>query len=206
MRSRIVVVGLLTVGGIIGLASHLVAQKKDGEVPKEVQNLAGTYTGVWTLNGINDKGEVVKKSAWTDKVTADNPQIKDDRAFVTMTDEMLFEGQAQPIKVQVKEGYILNKDGSLGDYFIETGGQTNRAIKLAENVNSYAAPANDLGSLGFPRDAVGQHVLARVVLMEKGVETHRITRLTTVSWKDKEGNEQAMQFVSLQGFHKKAKP
>jgi hypothetical protein len=35
------------------------------------------------------------------------------------------------------------------------------------------------------------------------VETHRITRITTVTWKDKEKADRALQFVSLQGYHKR---
>jgi hypothetical protein len=43
----------------------------------------------------------------------------------------------------------------------------------------------------------------KVVTKEQGVETHRISRLTTVSWKDKEGKERWLQFLSLQGSHKR---
>jgi hypothetical protein len=46
-------------------------------------------------------------------------------------------------------------------------------------------------------------VLVKVVTKEQGVETHRISRLTTVSWKDREGKDRWLQFVSLQGFHKR---
>jgi len=42
-----------------------------------------------------------------------------------------------------------------------------------------------------------------VVAKEKGVETHRISRLSTVSWKDNDGKEQVSQFVSLKGYHKR---
>ncbi len=37
----------------------------------------------------------------------------------------------------------------------------------------------------------------------QGAETHWISRLTTVSWKDKAGKERWLQFVSLQGYHKR---
>ena len=45
--------------------------------------------------------------------------------------------------------------------------------------------------------------MVKVVTREKGVETHRITRVTTVSWKDQDGKERWLHFVSLQGFHKR---
>jgi hypothetical protein len=79
-------------------------------------------------------------------------------------------------------------------------------VKVGENVWSYTTPpaaAQELGRLGFPKDATGQHVLVKVVTKEQGVETHRISRLTTVNWKDKEGKERVLQFVSLQRYHKR---
>jgi hypothetical protein len=78
-------------------------------------------------------------------------------------------------------------------------------VKLGDNVWSYAAPAagQELIRLGFPKGASGQHVLVKVITKEQGIETHRISRVTTVSWKDKEGKEQTLQFVSLQGYHKR---
>ncbi len=183
-------------------------QKADArkEVPKEVRALEGTYTGSWTMYGIDEKGDVVKRMAWTDTMKAVGAEVKGDRALVNTTDEMTFEGgQIPPFKVQGKEGYFLKKDGGLGDYFIETSGQTNRMVKVGENVWSYTTPAaaQELSRLGFPKDASGQHVLVKVVTKEQGTETHRISRLTTVNWKDKEGKERVLQFVSLQGYHKR---
>src|SRR5207248_1632998 len=155
--------------------------------------------------GVDDKGRVVKRMAWTDTIKATNPERMGDRAFVTTTDEMTFEGAPAPFKVQGKEGYYLTKDGGLGDYFIEANGQVNRMVKLADDVWSYVAPAAgpELARLGFPAGATGRHVLVKVVTREQGVETHRVSRVTTVSWKDKDGAERTIQFVSLQGYHKR---
>ncbi|CAN5595355.1 hypothetical protein BH10PLA2_BH10PLA2_20610 [soil metagenome] len=175
-------------------------------IPKEVRALEGTYTGAWTIYGINDKGEVVKRMAWTDTMKAGSPEVKGDRAYVTTTDEMAFDGaKGPPFKVEGMEGYYLTKDGGLGDYFVETFGQVNRLAKLGANIWSYAAPVaeQELTRLGFPKGASGQHVVVKVVTTEQGVETHRVSRLTTVNWKDKDGKERAAQFVSLQGHHKR---
>jgi hypothetical protein len=193
----------------LGLSPSAGADQKAGannEVPKEVRALEGAYTGSWTMYGIDEKGEVVKRMAWTDTMKAVSPEVKGDRALVNTIDEMMFEGgQIPPFKVQGKEGYFLKNDGGLGDYFIETSGQTNRMVKVGENVWSYSTPAaaQELRRLGFPDDASGQHVLVKVVTREQGTETHRISRLTTVNWKDKDGKERALQFVSLQGYHKR---
>jgi hypothetical protein len=199
------IVALLLPGG----GSHFLAADQKGipdAPPKEIRDLVGTYTGSWTMFGIDEKGEVVKRMAWTDTIKAEKPEVKGDRAYVSTTDVMTFEGgKIPPFKVQGKEGYFLKKDGGLGDYFIETSGQTNRMVKVGDNVWSYTTPAaaQELGRLGFPKGASGQHVLVKVVTSEQGVETHRVSRVTTVSWKDKDGKERVLQFVSLQGYHKR---
>jgi hypothetical protein len=188
---------------LLGMAPpHTAADEgKAADVPREVRALEGTYTGSWVMYGIDEQGEVVKKMAWTDTMKASG-----DRAQVKTTDEMMFEGsKAPPFKVGGKEGYFLKKDGTLGDYFIETLGQVNRLVKVGENVWSYTAPAfpQELNRLGFPKGATGQHVVVKVVGKEQGVESHRIIRLSTVTWRDKEGKERVAQFVSLQGYHKR---
>ena len=50
-------------------------------VPKEVRALEGTYTGAWTMYGIDGKGDIVKRMAWTDTMKAVNSEIQGDRAF-----------------------------------------------------------------------------------------------------------------------------
>jgi hypothetical protein len=208
MRSTLLTSAILVPVLAGGWSLYLAADAKTGPgaPPKEVRDLAGTYTGSWTMFGINEKGEVVKRLAWTDTLKAEKPEVKGDRAYVSTTDEMTFEGRkVPPFKAQGREGYFLKKGGGLGDYFIETFGETHRMVKVGDNVWSYATPAaaRELGELGFPKGASGQHVLVKVVNKEQGVETHRISRLSTVSWKDKDGKERWLQFVSLQGFHKR---
>ena len=207
MRSTLTAAGLLSLLWVSTVSPGLRADEKGApdSVPKEVRDMAGRYTGAWTLFGIDEKGTVTKRAAWTDTVTAEKPEVKGDRAFVSLTDEMTFEGRNEPFTMRGTEGYFLKKDGGVGDYFIETAGQIKRMVRLGENVWTYAtaASAQELGQLGFPQNASGQHVLVKVVTTERGAETHRISRLTTASWKDKDGTERWLQFVSLQGFHKR---
>jgi hypothetical protein len=201
MRCGLILAGVL---GLVVLAP--AAHRRDEpEVPKEVRDMVGTYTGEWTLYGIDETGAVVKKIAWTDTVKAAKPQVKDDRAFITATDEMTFEGGKGSFKMEIAEGFYLKKGGGVGDAFVEQNGQLHKMSKLADNVWSYsnAASAQEQGQLGFPKDATGQHVVVKVVTKEQGAETHRISRLTTVTWKDKDGKERTLQFVSLQGYHKR---
>jgi hypothetical protein len=208
MHPKLRTAGLLSLFLLGAATSFLVAHRRDvpAAVPKQVRDLAGTFTGAWTLYGVDDKGAVVKRMAWTDTVKAEDPQVKGDRAFVTVADEITFDGgKIPPFKVKGTEGYFLNKDGGLGDYFVEFAGKLNRMVKLADSVSTYAAPADalELGQMGFPKGASGQHVLVKVVTTEEGVETHRITRVTTAKWTGKDGKERWQQFVSLHGFHKR---
>jgi hypothetical protein len=204
---RVVSLPALVAGSVLspsGGADPPPDAKRD--IPKEVRALAGTYAGAWTMYGIDEKGEVVKRMAWTDTMTAGRPEVKGDRAYVTTADEMTFDGaKGPPFKVEGAEGYYLAKGGGLGDSFIEAHGQVHRLAKLGDDVWTYAAPAaeQDLARLGFPKGASGRHVVVKVVTTERGVETHRVSRVTTVSWKDKGGTERALQFVSLQGYHKR---
>src|SRR5713226_6349208 len=142
---------LLLLGGSL---QFLAAGQKNpaDSPPKAVHDLVGTYSGSWTMFGIDEKVEVIKRMAWTDTIKAEKPEVKGDRAYVSTTDEMTFEGgKIPPLKVQGKEGYFLKKDGGLGDYFIEAFGQTNRMVKVGNNVWSYttSAAAQELGRLGF---------------------------------------------------------
>jgi hypothetical protein len=178
----------------------------DAKVPKEVEALQGTYTGSWESFGIDEQGKVVRRAAWTDTVKAEAAQVQGDRAFVTMLDEMTFAGgKVPPRKVAGKEGYFLKPDGGLGDAFVEVFGRVQRMRQLEKNVWTSATPADprELAQLGFPKEASGQHVLVKVVTEEDGVETHRISRVTTVRWKGKDGKERWLQYVSLRGFHKR---
>lgn len=174
-------------------------------IPPELTALQGTYTGQWTLFGINAEGEVVRKTAWTDKLVTGSVQLLPDRMFVSWVNEQTFEGtQRPPTKVEGKEGFFL-RNGKLGDGYIEMFGQTLRLIRLSDNTASYVAPATppELAMLGFPKGATGQHVLVKVTTTEQGQPTHRVSRITTASYTDAQGNPRTVQFVSLRGYHRK---
>ena len=175
------------------------------EVPEEVKALAGTYTGSWSMFGLDQEGTIVKKMSWTDVLEAQNPVVKDGRAYVTTIDNMVFEGNIPPQKVTGKEGYVLNEDGSLGDYFMEMAGQTLKMIKIDQDVWIYTSPVNpyEYSIMGLTNVLFAKHVLVKVITREDEVETHRISRVTTVHWTGKENKEQWIQFISLQGIHRR---
>ncbi len=209
MQKRFFITWLCFASLLFANAAHNQAYARQAsakQIPKELSDLLGTFVGEWAIFGIDEKGQIVKKISWTDTIKTEKPVVKDDRAYVTTSDEMIFEGgKIPPRKYQGTEGYFINKDGSLGEYFIESFGQITKMHKLADNIWVYGIPAatQEIAQLGFSNITSAQHVLVKVVTQENGAQTHRITRVTTVNWKDKEGKDLCTQFVSLQGYHKK---
>ena len=115
-------------------------------VPKEVRDLEGNYTGTWTMYGIDQKGEVVKRASWTDTLKATGATVKGDRAFVTWSCEQVFDGGRPPRKSEGKEGFFIKKDGAVGESYLETFGQTTRLTKLSPTSWSYATTAQPRNS------------------------------------------------------------
>lgn len=202
--TRIFLITFVTV--IFSISSE--AQIKTPSVPPEVQAIVGDYVGAWTSYGLNNQGEIVQQAMWTDSLKAENPVVANNRAYVTTSDALIFAGgKIPPTSVSGKEGYSLNPNGSLGDYFIEVYGQTYIMSKIGENVWSYVTPASarEFPALGKEGFISAQHVLIKVITFEQGIETHNISRLTTLRWKDIDGKERTTQFVSLQGRHQRQK-
>jgi hypothetical protein len=76
---------------------------------------------------------------------------------------------------------------------------------MGQNVWVYTAVAlpRELTQLGIRGALSGQHMLVKVVTEEDGVETHHITRISTVNWKDAAGKNRWTQYVSLEGVHRR---
>jgi hypothetical protein len=187
------------------LGTALTGANAQDTPPKQVLDLAGVYRGAWSMYGVDEKGAPVKRMAWTDVVTASNPAVERGRAFVSILDEMTFEGgRIPPMKMKGSEGYFMAGDGTLGDYFVEVNGQTHRVTKLGQNTWVYttAASPQELSQLGFKDVVSGQHTVIKTVTEEDGLETHHISRVTLVNWKDASGNSRWMQYVSLEGIHR----
>jgi len=205
MTMKMCLAGLMCLGTIAFQGRETSSEDKES-VLEELRSVVGTYKGSWTIYGIDEKRKVVRKMAWTDTLKAENPVVDGKRAYVTTSAEMVFDdGNIPPMTVPGKEGYLLNHDGTTGDYFIETLGQTFRMERLSENTWAYSVPADpeDLGRLGFSNVLLGQHTLVKIVVVKDGVERHRISRLTTVEWNDRTGKERSIQFISLKGTHER---
>jgi hypothetical protein len=206
MRKRRFLIQLCCIPVMFNLVLATPVFGESQKVPDAVKALVGTYTGSWVMYGINPEGGVVEKMKWTDVIEAKKPEIKDGRAFVSTVDRMQFEGGIPPQQMTGTEGYFLNKDGSLGDYYFENYGQVFKMIRLGEKTWVYAMPANPgrLAFLGFQNVISGRHVMVKEVTEEDGIEFHRISRVTTVNWKDQTGQSRWMQYISLKGFHKRS--
>jgi len=196
---RLIVLTGVVVSGVLANAQTPQTTK----LPDEVQNLVATAKGSWTSYGLNAEGEIVKKFTYPDELTTKDLKVENGRAFVSYTAKMYFPGQDEPFVMEGKEGYYLNDDGLLGDYFTEQFGRTTRYRQLSEGVWTAAMPAfpQELRQFGFTNVISGTHVLVKVISKEKETETHRISRVTTVHWKDGAGKERWIQFTSLQGQH-----
>lgn len=199
---------LRCVGGAAALtvlAFALANAQSAAAVPKEVRDLTGRYAGHWATFTLDAQGHVVPQIAWSDSIRGENPTVSGERAYVTTTDALVFEGgRIPPATVTGTEGYALNADGTLGDYFVATMGQEYRMQRLGPATWAYVSAAQpaEFRALGPEKVLSAQHVLVKVITFEAGLETHNISRITTVRWKGADG-EHTTQFVSLQGQHKR---
>lgn len=191
---------------MLGLCLLVLFPVDDPKMPKELTELTGSFSGTWTMSGINEKGEVVPRMKWDDVITISKPTLEKDRIVVNVVDEMKFIEPKYPArKTTFKEGFFLKGDGSLGDYFIDMNGSVIRMIRLAEDVWTYTAEASsqEMGMLGFPAGSTGKHVLVKVITRDGEKMAHRITRVSTVKYKDKTGQTKTLQYVSMQGVHER---
>lgn len=204
MRARELFIATLCLLICIDIPQETSAGNAGASVPDEIRSIVGTYRGQWRNFGINENGQVVEIISWTDRLKAEKPVVEGNRAYVTITDEMAFsDPNIPPMTVQGKEGYMLREDGSLGEYFVETYGQMFTMKKLGEDTWAYSVPAfeEQLNYLGFSNVLYARHCMIKVITVSGKIETHRISRVTTVNWKGRQGKEQWIQFVSMKGSH-----
>ena len=188
------------------LRSPARASRQSSAVPRAAAKLEGVYRGTWTLYRVDERGAPAKSATWRDVLTASDARIENERALVSTVDRITFDDRrTPPMTVRGAEGYFLTRNGAPGRYFVEVKGTTYRARKVDKNTWVYVmtlSPA-DLVRLGFERPLAGRHTIVKAVTEEDGVETHRITRLSTVNWEDAKGRSRWTQYVSLVGMHRR---
>jgi hypothetical protein len=174
-------------------------------IPPELADLVGTWRGEWNLFGLDERGRVVPRASWTDRLIAQDPAVAAGRASVRTLDELTFAGLGGKRQVQGTEGFLLDGKGRPGAPFFTTGERETKPVQLADDVSTWCDPIDsaELQSLGLPAEATGTHVTVKVATRENGHVVHRLTRVTTVRWKDAELNDHVVQFTSLQGYHRR---
>lgn len=193
---------ILVCGLLLSGSSHRQSQM----VPEELQSLVGSYCGEWSAYGIDGSGHVIKATSWTDTITLSDPVVEVNRAYAVTEDKMYFEGgHIPPMTVSGIEGFFINENGSLGDHFFAMYGQVYRMNQLNDNTWVYTMPGSpqELVNFGFTDIISAQHVVIKVVSNENGTETHRISRITTVNWRDSNGDEKWIHYNSLEGYHRR---
>jgi hypothetical protein len=169
-----------------------------------VSQLVGTYRGEWTLYGIDATGQIVAKSSWTDVMEAKDPVLEDGKAFVHTRDVMSF-ANGQSFTLESTEGYLVNRDGTAGEryYLLQGTPVIERQLSAGCWAFEVASSQQELASIGFSNVIQANHVMVKTVRADGKVEIDSVTRVTTVTWKDGDGNVQTRQFVSLQGVHRR---
>lgn len=172
---------------------------------KLVESITGTYAGKWQIFGIDEGGNIVEKSSWSDELTASNPRIVGQRAIVDVRAVMSF-GDGTQRASEFTEGYLINGDGGAGNRFYEINGQFVEYQQLSQHNWSFETVLNsqELQWLGFnPADVLyAVNSTIRTTTYVEGIDTDNVSRVTTVQWKSK-GEVKTIQFVSMKGIHKR---
>jgi len=189
---------------LILFAGLLAHQAQAQDAAAAVKKLEGVYAGEWTMYRLGDKAQPMPAGSWKDTLTSKEVTITKAEAAVAINIAMRFDNPRIPaMKFNSREGYTLDAKGKPQAYFIEMNGQRVIAQEVGPNTYAYTSKpdAQELGRLGLGQAKDAWHTTVKAVVLVQGVETHKITRLTTAVLAD--GSIQ--QFVSLSGFHTKIK-
>lgn len=166
-------------------------------------NLVGTFTGAWTLWGLDSADEQVERAAWTDSATGSNPRIDGDRALVDISNVM--DGETWTQEMEFLEGVYIEDDGSMGSYFFEIDSVVTLLTETSPGVWEYDSPiisSDYSGMVNVTADnlVTGSKHSTKVISFPGGVEHHQITGTTHVEY-DAGGGLQVVDFVSIEGYH-----
>lgn len=187
---------------IIWCSQQLNAQS----IEKEIQTFTGQFAGEWTAYKMNSSGEIIKSMSWKDTLTTSDPIINDTLAFVNIKSIMTFDNpNIPPYKLDFKEGFKI-KNGIILFHFFTVMGTEAIETKVDNGTYVISQPVStfELNQMGFKNVVEAKNTTVKVILMVNGTEVHKISRITTIMWKE---NEQiwTKQFLSLEGFHKRIK-
>jgi hypothetical protein len=193
MKNIVLLIGML-------IATSIYSQTVEDEINK----LTGEFAGEWTTYKLNESSEIVKANSWVDTLRAGDPVITKSEAYVTVKGIMHFENpNIPPYKIQFKEGFKI-KDGAVGAHFYIILGVESIETKVSENtyVISNEISPFELPQLGFKSINKGMHTTIKVILNVNGKEVHKISRISTIQWKE-DDEEKEIQFLSMKGNHRR---
>jgi len=186
-------------GVIVSLATAASAQT----ALEAASTIEGTYEGEWTMYRV-EAGEPVASASWTDVLTAGPAVDEADRASVEVTDVMTFGDGTERTSV-MREGYLKEPgtDQAANRYYQFDDTMVVYHQLSPHDWTFWTEPTEgELWALGFnPAQVVSaSHVTTRSTT-ELG--TDHVTRVTTIVYNDDTGQPRAIQFVSLQGTHRR---
>jgi len=112
-----------------------------------VQALAGVYTGSSLAYGFDGK----ESQAWSEKVTATDPTVAGDKAFLTVGDEMVFQG-GKTYSLEWTDGFFLSSDGSSGQRYFDIRGHVTIENEIAPNTWTMIQPLSPYDIAGAPKE------------------------------------------------------
>jgi hypothetical protein len=169
---------------------------------------AGTYQGAWEMLGLDAGDEPYTYLSWTDDIVGSNPRIEGDRAMMDVTDFMVLEDYGD-YEISWIEGVLIEEDGSPGEEFMEMDGEVTIFSQVKDGYYEYQtelARSDFSAWANVTQDNLisGYHTTYKVVTWPDGMETHDITRVTTLEWDAGDG-PQTIEFTSMTGRHQKVK-
>lgn len=181
------------------------AKSGESKLPQPVQDMEGTFNGEWTSYKY-EGGKSVEKTSWSDTLVCENLRVVSGKSVVDFTANSSFDDGAITRLREWKEGYFLTNKGDIEERYVEYFDTLIRLKKISDTTWAYSIPMStpEFPQMGFENAIRGEHIVIMVDQKESGVDTRRLTRITSVVHKDDNGKDTTTQFVSLKGYHKRA--
>ncbi len=171
-----------------------------------VTAMVGVYHGEFQLYGLDADDNAYPSMSGTDVTEATNPHIDGDRAQVDVTSVATPDG-GDPFPAQTwLEGVFILADGSPGDLFIDQYGEVSIQTEIEPDVFEYEQSFQswdyDSWANITPQNLIsGAQLYHKVVTYPGGVETHDVTRISSLEYEDGGGNTVPVSYTSMEGTH-----
>ncbi len=173
-----------------------------------ITGMVGTYTGDFVMHGLDGADAPYPAMSWADTAVASNPRIDGDRAQVDVHDTMVMDGGGT-YEQEWLEGILIEPDGSAGDRFIDMDGVVTVQTEVTPGVFEYEQPIEEYDFYNWTNVTAanliaGGHLMHKEVVDDGGIETHLISRTTSLEYEDAGGSTVSVEYLSLEGTHQKS--